>query len=130
MEGLLAAEPAILVELQTIGIVLLVLESIVIPLLALGAGQRDLNAHGISPSRWYSIKNKPPHGGTLHRLPQGGAFVNENLSDLPDFFAPQGRLFCCEHSITATGGCPPSIGLFFCVCPSFFQIHIGKRSET
>ena len=62
MEGLLAAEPAILVELQTIGIVLLVLEGIVIPLLALGAGQRDLNAHGISPSRRYSIKNKPPAG--------------------------------------------------------------------
>ena len=62
MEGLLAAEPAILVELQTIGIVLLVLKGIVIPLLALGAGQRDLNAHGISPSRGIPSKTSPPVG--------------------------------------------------------------------
>ena len=46
MQGVLTAETAILVELQTIGIVLLVLERVVVSLLALGAGQRDLNAHG------------------------------------------------------------------------------------
>lgn len=43
---MLLAETAILVELDTIGIVLLVLEGIVVSLLALGASQRDLNAHG------------------------------------------------------------------------------------
>jgi len=37
MRSVLAAEPAILRELDTIGIVLLVLEGVVIPLLALGA---------------------------------------------------------------------------------------------
>ena len=46
MERVLLAETAILVELDTIRIVLLVLEGIVISLLAFGASQRDLNAHG------------------------------------------------------------------------------------
>jgi hypothetical protein len=49
MERVLAAEPAILHELDAIGIVLLVLEGVVISLLALGAGQRDLNAHDDTP---------------------------------------------------------------------------------
>ena len=62
MEGLFTAEPAILIELQPIRIVLLVLESIVIPLLALGAGQRDLNAHGVSPSRGIPSKTSPLWG--------------------------------------------------------------------
>ena len=62
MAGMLLAEAAILVHLQTIGIVLLVLESIVIPLLALGAGQRDLNAHGVSPSRGIPSKTSPLWG--------------------------------------------------------------------
>ena len=43
---MLTAKTAILVELDTIGIVLLVLKRIVVPLLALGAGKCDLNAHG------------------------------------------------------------------------------------
>ena len=42
---MLAAETAVLAELQAVGVVLLVFEGIVIPLLALAAGQRDLNAH-------------------------------------------------------------------------------------
>ena len=46
MQGVLTAETAILVELKTIGIVLLVLERIVVPLLAFGAGKCDLYAHG------------------------------------------------------------------------------------
>ena len=45
MDGVLAAEAAILRELKTIGIVLLVLEGVVVTLLALGACQCDLNAH-------------------------------------------------------------------------------------
>ena len=45
MQSVLPAETAILVELKTIGIVLLVLESVVVSLLAFGASQRDLNAH-------------------------------------------------------------------------------------
>ena len=39
---MLAAEAAVLVELETIGIVLLVLEGVVVPLLALGANESDL----------------------------------------------------------------------------------------
>jgi hypothetical protein len=46
VQGVLTAETAILVELKTIGIVLLVLEGIVVPLLAFGAGKCDLYAHG------------------------------------------------------------------------------------
>jgi hypothetical protein len=46
MQGVLTAETAILVELKTIGVVLLVLERIVVPLLAFGAGKCDLYAHG------------------------------------------------------------------------------------
>ena len=45
MHGVLAAETAVLRELETIGIVLLVLEGVIVSLLALGAGQRDLYAH-------------------------------------------------------------------------------------
>ena len=46
---MLTAKTAILVELKTIGIVLLVLERIVVSLLALGACKCDLYAHGIYP---------------------------------------------------------------------------------
>ena len=122
MEGLLAAEPAILVELQTIGIVLLVLKGIVIPLLALGAGQRDLNAHGISPSRWYSIKNKPPHGGTLHRLPQGRSFVNENLS-IFSYFLRRSPGFVGGSILSYFQG---SVHPFFRPMSAFFQKDIGN----
>ena len=45
MKGVFTAETAILVELETIGIVLLVLEGIVVPLLAFGAGKCDLYSH-------------------------------------------------------------------------------------
>ena len=48
---MLPAETAILVELETIGIVLLVLDRIVVPLLAFGAGKCDLH-----------IKNSPLRG--------------------------------------------------------------------
>ena len=41
--GVLLAEAAVLVHLQTVGIVLLVLHGIVIALLALAAGQRNLD---------------------------------------------------------------------------------------
>jgi hypothetical protein len=47
VQGVFTAETAILIELKTIGIVLLVLEGIVVPLLAFGAGKCDLYAHGI-----------------------------------------------------------------------------------
>ena len=43
MSGVLLAETAVLVHLQTIGIVLLILDGIVIALLAVLAGQRNLN---------------------------------------------------------------------------------------
>jgi hypothetical protein len=45
MDGMLAAEAAILAELQPVRIILLVFEGVVVPLLALCAGQRDFNAH-------------------------------------------------------------------------------------
>ena len=45
---MLAAESAIFRELDAIRIVLLVLESVVVPLLALGACQCYLNAHFLS----------------------------------------------------------------------------------
>jgi hypothetical protein len=47
VQGVLTAETAILVELETIGIVLLVLESVVVPLLTFGASKCDLYAHGL-----------------------------------------------------------------------------------
>ena len=49
MKGVLTAKTAILIELYTIGIVLFVLKSIVVPLLAFGAGKCDLYAHVINP---------------------------------------------------------------------------------
>jgi hypothetical protein len=55
----LAAEAAVLVELKTIGIVLLVLEGIVISLLAFGAGQSDLNAHLYAPPKFDPSKTSP-----------------------------------------------------------------------
>jgi len=45
MDSMLSAETAVLVHLQTIGIVLLVLHRVVISLLALRAGERYSNAH-------------------------------------------------------------------------------------
>ena len=45
MHSVLAAEAAILIELQPIGVVFLVLERIVVSLLALGARQCNLNPH-------------------------------------------------------------------------------------
>ena len=48
MQGVLATEAAVLVELKTIGIVLLVLKGIVIPLLALCAAQCDFDAHSFT----------------------------------------------------------------------------------
>lgn len=45
MRGMLAAEGAILVHFKTIGCVLLVLESIVVPLLAFVASQSNLYSH-------------------------------------------------------------------------------------
>lgn len=80
MKGVLTAETAILVELETIGIVLLVLEGIVVPLLAFGAGKCDLYAHGfvllkdcgpndrfcglplIQPYKKYKPNNAPSQG--------------------------------------------------------------------
>ena len=44
MSGMLLAETAVLMHLQTIGIVLLVLDGVVIALLAILAGERNLNA--------------------------------------------------------------------------------------
>jgi hypothetical protein len=43
--GVLAAEAAILIELEPVRVVLLVLERIVVSLLALGARQCNLNPH-------------------------------------------------------------------------------------
>lgn len=62
MHSVLAAEAAVLFELDTIGIVLLVLEGVVVSLLALGAGQTDLNAHDVYPPVGIAYQNKPRSG--------------------------------------------------------------------
>jgi hypothetical protein len=62
VQGVLAAETAVLVELKTIGVVLLVLERIVISLLAFGAGQGDLYAHYDAPPKIYPSKTSPQRG--------------------------------------------------------------------
>lgn len=49
MESMLAAEAAILVELQPVGVVLLVLEGVIIPLLTFRTSQCNLNSHGEPP---------------------------------------------------------------------------------
>jgi hypothetical protein len=46
---MLSAKLAILAHFEAIGIVLLVLDRIVIPLLALGAGHCDLHSHRAKP---------------------------------------------------------------------------------
>ena len=43
MSGMLLAEAAVLVHLETIGVILLVLDGIIIALLALAARQRNFN---------------------------------------------------------------------------------------
>ena len=45
MQLMSPAKLAILLHFQTVRIVLLVLHCVIVSLLALGAGQRDLNAH-------------------------------------------------------------------------------------
>jgi hypothetical protein len=45
VNGVLAAETAVLGELDPVGVVLLVLKSVVVTLLAFGAGQGDFYAH-------------------------------------------------------------------------------------
>jgi hypothetical protein len=78
VKRVLAAETAVLVELQTIGVVLLVLERVVISLLAFGAGQSDLNAHCMLLLKNIHQK-RAPDGGTLNKLSQRSRFVNEKV---------------------------------------------------
>lgn len=46
---MLAAEPAIFVHFQSVGIILLILHGVVVALFALAAGQRDPCSHGRAP---------------------------------------------------------------------------------
>jgi hypothetical protein len=62
VQRVLAAETAVLVELKTIGVVLLVLERVVVSLLAFGAGQSDLNAHDYAPPKIDPSKTSPQWG--------------------------------------------------------------------
>ena len=50
MAGVLLAEAAILVHLETIGVVLLILLRIVVSLLTFAACQCDLNSHAVGTS--------------------------------------------------------------------------------
>jgi hypothetical protein len=50
MNGVLAAEAAILVHFQSVGIVLFVLHGVVIALLAFGTSQSDLDSHLVGTS--------------------------------------------------------------------------------
>ena len=45
VSGVLSAESAVLLHLETVGVILLVLHGVVVSLLALGASQSDFNAH-------------------------------------------------------------------------------------
>jgi hypothetical protein len=45
VSGVLSAESAVLLHLETIGVILLVLHGVVVSLLALRASQSDFNAH-------------------------------------------------------------------------------------
>ena len=49
MNGMLSAEPAILLHFQSVGVVLLVLHRVVVSLLALVASERDLDSHCSAP---------------------------------------------------------------------------------
>ena len=51
MKRMLPAEPTVLVHFQSIWIIFLVLHGVVVALLALGAGQGDLDSHN-GTSRW------------------------------------------------------------------------------
>ncbi len=63
MHGVLAAETAVFHELNTIRIVLLVLESVVIPLLAFSTCQTNLNPHiCILPVGSCTLKEAPKKG--------------------------------------------------------------------
>ena len=46
MDGVLFADGAVLLELQTIGIVALILEAVVVPVFAFRAFERDLHSRG------------------------------------------------------------------------------------
>jgi hypothetical protein len=50
VESVLAAEPAILVHLKPVRVVLFVLNRVVVPLLAIAASQCDFNSHLSAPS--------------------------------------------------------------------------------
>jgi hypothetical protein len=49
VNGVFPAEFAIFIHFETIGIILLILDRIVIPLLAFGAGYRNLHSHDLNP---------------------------------------------------------------------------------
>ena len=121
MEGLLAAEPAILVELQTIGIVLLVLESIVIPLLALGAGQRDLNAHGISPSRGIPSKTSPLMGAPCIGYHREGRLSMKIFPICLIFLRLRGGYFAASILSRQQADVHPLSACFSAFVPLFFK---------
>jgi hypothetical protein len=58
VNGMFAAELAILVHLKAIRIVFFVLDRIVIPLLAFSAGHRDLNSHYLQPRLSFLLLKK------------------------------------------------------------------------
>jgi hypothetical protein len=67
VKSLLAAETAILVELKTIRVILLVLKSIIVSLLAFCAGQCDLYTHGWILLRLITSKQAPANGAPAIR---------------------------------------------------------------
>ena len=122
MGGVLLAESAILLHLETIGVILLVLHRIVVSLLALGASQSDFNAHNGTSLKIASLyhpgyekfskrlttiaaprlkngrkKISPFFTGEII-LPQGGAIVN-------NFFAKNGgkmqKISAHEQAVSA-----------------------------
>jgi hypothetical protein len=49
MDGVFSAKRAVLLHLETVRVVLLVLDSVVVSVLALAASQSDFHAHGSAP---------------------------------------------------------------------------------
>jgi hypothetical protein len=55
VSGVLSAESAVLLHLETIGVILLVLHGVVVSLLALRASQSDFNAHNGTSLKFASL---------------------------------------------------------------------------
>ena len=130
---MLAAETAVLVELQTIRIVLLVFKGVVVPLFALGAGQSDLYAHVFLPpvsrngghalAQTATIKIKPLVGGTCTNLSYTAGSVNDFFPKIRGFFGPLQPRTTARQAVVV----PDTFYINICLlCTPFFDAFPGK----